>query len=100
MGRQAILQDSVVVVSDNQLSTQMLGEAVILNARTGTYHGVEEVAARIWELLQEPRTVREIHAALLEEYDVDADTCRRDLLGLLQALAAEGLIEVQDETAA
>jgi hypothetical protein len=37
---------------------------------------------------------------LPQEYDVEAERCERDLLALPRELAAEGLIEVRDETAA
>ena len=38
--------------------------------------------------------------ALLEEYEVELDCCKYDLLALPQELAAEGLIEAKDEMAA
>src|SRR2546430_17686461 len=63
------------------------------------YYSLDAVGSRIWALLQSPRSVREIRDTLLAEYDVPAERCERDLLGLLQALAAEQLIEVQDEAA-
>jgi hypothetical protein len=53
------------------------------------------VGARIWSLIQEPRTVNEIRNILLEEYEVEPERCERDLLVLLQRLADEGIIEVE-----
>jgi hypothetical protein len=58
------------------------------------------VGARVWHLLQEPRTVQDIRETLLMEYEVERDRCERDLLALLQELVAAGLIEVRDESAA
>ena len=91
-----IEEHSVVVASTNQLSTEIPGEVVILNAETGMYHGMEAVGARIWQLLQRPRTVHDIQATLLKEYDVDPDYCNQDLIHLLQELTAAGLVEVSD----
>jgi hypothetical protein len=59
---------------------------------------LDAVGARIWELIQDPRTVNEIRDALLEEYDVEMERCERDLLAFLDQLAAETLIEVRDDT--
>jgi len=91
---------STVVVAKEQVSCDLAGEAAILNLKNGVYYGLDPVGARIWNLLQEPRIVNEIGEALLKEYDVESDRCESDLLALLQKLAAEGLIEVKDETAA
>ena len=97
-GRRAISPDSVVTVSSSQLSGDIPGEAVVLNAETGMYHSMAGVGARIWQCLQDPKTVREIHECLLAEYDIDPETCRADLLSFLNALADQGLIEVREPT--
>ena len=41
-----------------------------------------------------------VRDAIVREYDVEADRCERDLLDLLQKLATEGLVQLNDETAA
>lgn len=89
-----------VVAAKDQISSDLGQEVVILNLRTGVYHGLNAVGARIWNLLQEPRIVNDIKDVILNEYDVEPDCCERDLLVLLQKLADEGLIEVRNETAA
>jgi hypothetical protein len=94
------LKYSLVVAAKEQISSDLGGEAVILNLKTGVYHGLDAVGARIWNLLQEPRNVNDIRDALLNEYEVEPDRCERDLLALLQQLADSGLIEVRNATAA
>ncbi len=94
------LRCSFIVASKEQISTDLGGEAVILNLKTGVYHGLDAVGARIWNLLAESRTVNDMLDALLQEYEVEPDRCERDLLALLQNLANSGLIEVRNETAA
>jgi hypothetical protein len=46
-------------------------------------------------MLQQPTKVSELRDRLLDEYDVEAEQCERDLLGLLEAMRDEGLIQVQ-----
>lgn len=94
------LKCSLIVASKEQVSTDLGEEAVILNLKTGVYHGLDAVGARIWNLLAETGRVNDILDALLKEYEVEPDRCERDLLALLQKLADEGLIEVRNETAA
>jgi hypothetical protein len=90
---------SIVVLAKEQVSCNMAEEAVILNLQAGVYYGLNSVAARIWSLIKEPRTVEAVREAILEEYDVDRDRCERDLLALLRDLAAQGLIEAKGEAA-
>ena len=91
---------SIVVAAKEQVSSDLAGEAVILDFKSGVYYGLNEVGASIWNLIQEPKTVNEIRDAILEEYEVEPEQCDRDLKAILQQLADEGLIEVRNETAA
>ena len=50
--------------------------------------------------MQEPRPVAEIQNTIAGEYDVEPQRCASDLIGLLEKLLAEGLIEVKDGSAA
>lgn len=90
---------SVVSAVDNQVSCPLGEEAAILNLRNNVYYGLDPVGARVWTLLQQPRSVTELRDALLEEFEVDAERCERDLLGLLEKMRSEGLIEVRNSVA-
>ena len=79
-----------------QASCDLGGEAVLLNLESGQYYGLDPVGARIWELLRSPHSVQSLHAAILEEYEVDSETCLRDLSSIVAALNRAGLVEVQD----
>jgi hypothetical protein len=87
-----ISTSSIVVAARDQVSCDLDGEAAILSR--GVYYGLDPVGARVWELLQVPRRVPEIRDALLDEYEVDAERCERDLLALLEQLADKQLIDV------
>ncbi len=45
--------ESVAVASSDQISSDLLGEAVILDLKQGVYHGLDATGARIWNLLQD-----------------------------------------------
>lgn len=88
---------SIVVAVKDQISSDLAGEAVILNLKSGVYFGLNEVGAKIWSLIQQPKFVQDLRDALLAEYDVEPEVCDRDLLQLLQDLKAADLIEVSHE---
>jgi len=99
-GDGAIATSSVVVATKDQVSSDLAGEAIVLSLRTAMYYGLDQVGARIWELVREPRRVADIRDAIASEYDVELERCERDVLDLLRQLATEGLIEVRDGTEA
>ncbi len=88
---------SIVVVGKDQISADLSGEAAILNLKSGIYYGLNEVGARIWSLLKEPKAVDEIKNTLLREFDVEPERCALDLFALLKELSSHGLIEVRNE---
>ncbi len=91
---------SIVVVSANQVSTTLGEEAVILGADAGQYFGLNEVGARIWELVQQPVSVSSIRDTLCSEYDVAPEQCERDVVELLNELSRNGLVDVRRASSA
>ena len=87
---------SRVVASKEQVSCELGGEAAILNLKNSVYYGLDPVGARVWTLLQEPRSVMELRDAIVQEFDVTPERCEGDLFALLEKLMAEGLVEAAD----
>lgn len=87
--------DTRVAAARDQVSVEVEGEAVILSLADGVYYGLDPVGARVWQLMEQPRTVAELRDAVVAEWEVDAPTAERDLLELLADLAARGLVEVR-----
>jgi hypothetical protein len=86
---------SVVVATSEQVSCPLGDESAILNLTNSVYYGVNPVAASVWKLLQQPRSVVELRDSLVDEYDVDPERCVQDLLSLLDKMRDEGLIDVR-----
>jgi hypothetical protein len=98
--KNTVTERSTVVAAKHQVSSDLGEEVAILELGAGMYYGLNEVGARLWELVQEPRTVGEIQAVILDEYEVAPASGKRDVLALLQQLADSRLVEVRDETSA
>lgn len=96
----AISVHSIVVATKEQVFCALGDEAAILNMKNSVYYGMNAVGASVWNLLQQPKRVRELRDAVMEEYEVDAEQCERDLLELLEKMRSEGLIEVRSAAAA
>jgi hypothetical protein len=85
---------SLITATQEQVSSDLAGESVILNLKSGVYYGLNAVGASVWNLVQQPKTLSQVRDALLEEYEVDGDVCDRDLRTILTELYEAGLIEV------
>jgi hypothetical protein len=68
-----------------------------MNIDTGFCYGLNRVGSRIWSELTVPVGIGDLCAKLLNEFDVDANTCEREVLDHLQELRAEGLIAIQEK---
>jgi hypothetical protein len=86
---------TIVVASKDNVSCSLGEEAAILHMRSGVYYGLDPVGARVWKLLDQPRSVEDLRAVILDEYDVEPGKCETDLMVLLEKLRTEGLIEVR-----
>ena len=72
----------------------MGGEVVILDLTSGTYYGLDTLGAQVWSLIEQPASIAAIRDAIVAEYDVDAATCERDVLGFLEQMQAVGLVQI------
>jgi hypothetical protein len=94
---ETICLKTIVVASKDNVSCSLGAEAAILNMGSGVYYGLDPVGAHVWRLLEQPRSVDDLRAAVMEEYEVEPARCEADLLALLEKLRSEGLIEIRTE---
>jgi len=80
------------------LAAKVGDELVMMSAAKGNYIGLSQVGARIWELIETPRTIESLCDALIAEYDVDPATCRAEVDSFLTTLGQHNAIRV-DQTA-
>ena len=91
----AITLSSKVHASQDHVACDLDDETVLLSLRTGEYYGLNEVAASVWKLIQQPVTVEELLAALLEQFEMDdVSRCENEVIALLNQLRELELISV------
>lgn len=91
--RPSFLTAEISAVQD-QVSSDLNDEMVILHVRTGNYYGLNDVGARVWNLIQGKTTPATIRDTILREYDIDQHQLESDLQSLLSDLLKKGLIEI------
>lgn len=86
--------DTFLVRGGGLTGHEIDGEILLLEPESETFYGLDEVGASIWGLLGTPQTVDQLCLALMEEYEVDFQTCWDDLTPFLEQLLDSGLIKV------
>jgi len=96
-----ITDQTVIVVAENQVSGDLVdGEVAILNLKDGVYYGLNSVGGRVWNLIQEPKTIRTVIDTLLDEFDVDPERCQAEVLALVTVLAERNLVKLDGHCSA
>ena len=85
------LETQKITISEEALSQEVNGETVILDLKSESYFGLDEVGTRIWQLLHEEKDLQKVYNALLQEYDVEAEQLEQDLIELVDKLIEAGL---------
>lgn len=78
------------------LAARVGDELVMMSAAKGNYIGLSEVGARIWELIETPRTIDSLCETLVGEYDVEPETCRREVDSFLATLVEHDAVAIDD----
>lgn len=99
MSTPKIVAETVVARAEDLVFRDLDGETVMLCVRTGKYYGLDPVGSRVWALIEKPRRVYDVCTTLLDEFEVDRETCERDVLAFLNKLGADDLVKVTDGVA-
>lgn len=87
--------EDTVVISPHQVSCRVGDDVVVLGLTASAYFGLKGAGTFLWELIQNPITVREMRDRVLKEYDVSIEQAEADLQKFLTELAEAKLIEVR-----
>ncbi len=80
-------------IPDTSVNQKVGDELVILNLESGHYFGLDEVGARMVELIGEHGEPEKVVACMMEEYDASQSQIKADLEDLLRELTKHNLIE-------
>lgn len=92
-----IFEPTTCIQSAQNQSSSVLGkETILLNYEAGNYYEMNEVGGFIWSLLQTRQvlSVQKIKEQILEEFDVEESVCQQELMSFLGNLFDENLIEI------
>ncbi|HLY77904.1 MAG TPA: PqqD family peptide modification chaperone [Caulobacteraceae bacterium] len=80
--------------TDGWLAALVGDELVMMSAESGVYLGLNEVGARIWAIIETPRTLPDICTALAAEFQTTPQACQPQVEAFLNDLATRGAVSV------
>lgn len=84
-----------VILSSEAMFQEIGGEGVILDLKSSTYFGLDEVGVRLWQFLQADPSLQIARDLLLAEYEVDPAQLEQDLTRLVGQLVDAGLVSIE-----
>jgi len=81
-----------IEISKDLVYQELDGEMVLLDMKSGQYFGIDEIGCRIWRMLEDKVPPVSIIEKLLEEYEVEKDLCRQQVVTFLEKLEHNNLI--------
>ena len=91
----AHLDDSDLISRKPTLvGADVANEAILLDVDSGYFFQLNKTAARIWALVETPRSFEDLCTALGEGFDVDPAQCRSDVGEFVADMRERGLLEV------
>ena len=78
------------------LSALVGEELVMMSADSGAYLGLNDVGAKVWEIIETPKELPDICEALAAEFETTPQACLGDVEGFLEELERRGAVTRKD----
>jgi len=87
-----------VQFADTVFAQEVDGEMVLLDMNSENYFGLDAVGSSIWQAIEaEDGVLERVLPILLDEYEVEEDVLKRDLLAFVEQLVESGLVQVVED---
>ena len=95
MAEKQLTAASIISRSSELVCSDIDGEVVMMSIDNGKYYGLDLVGSRIWEVLEKAMPVSGLIDQMLLEFEVERETCEKDVMYFLQKLDDDNMLEVK-----
>jgi hypothetical protein len=88
--------DDRLALNDQVVIRELSGESVLLDLKSGLYFGLNGVGTKVWNLVAQGGSLRDVNVALVGEFEGPAATIEADVLRFASALCEHGLCRVAE----
>jgi hypothetical protein len=94
------IQLARIVVPPEVVYRALAHQTVLLNIRTGKYHGVDEIGARFFEAVRDAPNLTAACDVLAHEYGQPIERIRADVVAFLGEMEERGLLRLESSLGA
>ena len=91
--------NSIIQRDPNVIAAEADQDLIMVSIATGYYYGLSDVAREIWDAIERPTKVSDLVDHLTSSHDVNSSLCEEQTVSFLEALLAEDLLQVTNESA-
>jgi len=88
--------DDRLALSDQVVIRELSGESVLLDLKSGLYFGLNGVGTRVWNLVAQGGSLRDVNAALPAEFDAPTAIIEGEVQRFAAELCQHGLCHVAE----
>jgi len=92
-----IKSDTTIKQNPELITSEVDGERVMMDMKTGEYFGLDSIGTRIWDLIESPTKIAEIVEILINEFDVSKEQCELDTIDFIRELVDKNLVFIVSE---
>lgn len=85
--------------SQTVLASAVGAEMVMMDIDVGKYYGFNDVGTRIWDLLETSCSIQFICEQLLQEFDVEPETCEQEVISFIENLLEFKIVQQVEDNA-
>jgi len=67
-------------------------DCILLHLTSGIYYTLNDVGRFLWESFDGKQRLQDVYEDMLDQYEVDPEVARNDMLELIEDLIREGLV--------
>ena len=82
--------------NDQIIDGELDNNQVMMHLDKGKYFGLNPVAKRIWDIIEEPKSFDEIRDILLAEFNVSIEQCTSEVKSFLEKAIGFDIIKVSE----
>jgi hypothetical protein len=86
--------DSVIARSATLVAAQVGDQTMLMDLDSGTMFQLNRTGARIWDLVETPRSLADLVATLEQSFPGGGDTLRDDVAAFVAQMRETGLLDV------
>lgn len=92
-----ITLNSIVNRCDDIVVGKVDEDVMMANIETGKYHQLNPTGSRIWDMLEQPKSVGELCELLVNVFKVTPEACQRDVFHFLEEMSSRNIVAISND---